>query len=92
LQGYLFPAGAGGFAAVYDVNGAACNFPPSPLPPGCTGEIARVTIYLNDVIPPGSDIEARRLRLILHEMGHGMGLTRHSPDLGLRDLALRYGW
>lgn len=92
LEGYVFPPGAGGFAAVYDVNRTACNYPPTPLPMGCTGEIAHADIYLNDAIPPGSDIEARRLRLILHEMGHALGLTRHSPDLGLADLAVRYGW
>jgi len=92
LKGYLFPAGAGGFAAVYDAAGAACNFPPSPLPVGCTGEIATVDIYLNDIIPPGTDIEARRERLMLHEIGHALGLTRHSPDLGITELAQRYGW
>jgi hypothetical protein len=92
LQGYLFPLNAGGFAAVYDAAGAACNFPPSPLPLNCTGEIASGDIYLNNVIPAGSDIEARRQRLILHELGHALGLTRHSPDLGIDQLALRYGW
>jgi hypothetical protein len=92
LKGYLFPAGAGGFAAVYDVNGVACNFPPSPVPVGCTGEIATADVYLNDIIPPGADIEARRERLVLHEIGHALGLTRHSPDLGIAQLAQRYGW
>ncbi|HXK33931.1 MAG TPA: hypothetical protein VNM91_07985 [Dehalococcoidia bacterium] len=92
LPGYVFPAGAGGFAAVYDVNGAACNYPPSPLPLNCTGEIAYANIYLNDAIPPGADIERRRLRLVLHEMGHGFGLTRHAPDLDITNLSARYGW
>jgi hypothetical protein len=92
LQGYLFPLGAGGFATVYDPQGLACNFPPSPLPVGCSGELARADIYLNDIIPAGADIEARRERLILHEMGHAMGLERHSPDLDIAHLAERYGW
>jgi hypothetical protein len=92
LDGYDFPQGAGGFATVYDVNGAACNYPPSPLPLNCSGEIATAQIWLNDGIPPGSDIEARRVRLILHELGHAMGLTRHSPDLDIKQLAARYGW
>jgi hypothetical protein len=92
LTGYAFPAGAGGFAAVYDANGAACNFPPSPLPVGCTGEIATVDVYLNDIIPAGTDIEARRERLLLHEFGHAMGLTRHAPTLDIDQLASRYGW
>jgi len=92
LNGYLFPAGAGGFAAVYDAAGVACNFPPSTLPLGCSGEIATAGVYLNDIIPPGSDIEERRLRLILHEIGHAMGLIRHSPDLDIAQLAQRYGW
>ncbi len=92
LKGYLFPAGAGGFAAVYDVHGTACNFPPSPLPLGCTGEIATADVYLNDIIPAGSDIETRRQRLMLHEMGHSLGLTRHAPDLDIAQLAQRYGW
>ena len=92
LKGYLFPAGAGGFAAVYDANGTACNFPPSPLPVDCTGEIAAADVYLNDIIPPGPDIEARRGRLLLHEFGHAMGLTRHAPTLNIEELALRYGW
>ena len=92
IRGYLFPAGAGGFAAVYDAQGAACNFPPSPLPVGCTGEIASADVYVNDIIPAGSDIEARRQRLVLHEIGHSLGLTRHSPDLGIDQLADRYGW
>lgn len=92
LAGYSFQPGVGGFAAVYDPAGVACNFPPSPLPERCSGEIASVLIYLNDAIPAGSDIEARRERLILHELGHGFGLTRHSPDLALDQLAVRYGW
>jgi hypothetical protein len=92
LQGYLFPTGAGGFATVYDAQDVACNFPPSPLPVGCSGEIARADIYLNDIIPAGADIEARRERLILHEMGHAMGLERHNPDLDVDQLAERYGW
>jgi len=92
LKGYLFPAGAGGFAAVYDAAGTACNFPPSPLPVDCTGEIATADVYLNDIIPPGPDIEARRERLLLHEFGHAMGLTRHAPTLDVPELAQRYGW
>ena len=92
LEGYVFQPGVGGFAAVYDSAGDACNFPPSPLPLNCTGEIAAANIYLNDIIPPGADIEARRDRLMLHELGHALGLTRHSPDLGIAQLALRYGW
>ena len=92
IKGYIFPFGAGGFATVYDENGLACNYPPSPLPLNCSGEIAEATIYLNDIIPQGPDIEARRERLILHEMGHAMGLTRHAPDLDIDELAQRYGW
>jgi hypothetical protein len=92
LKGYVFPIGAGGFATVYDSDGLACNYPPSTLPLNCSGEIAEATIYLNDIIPDGVDIEARRQRLILHELGHAMGLTRHSPDLDITDLAERYGW
>jgi len=92
LRGYLFPAGVGGFAAVYDANGTACNYPPSTLPLTCTGEIAKAEVYVNDAIPPGTDIEARRERLILHEVGHALGLTRHSPDPGVAQLAQRYGW
>jgi hypothetical protein len=70
LPGYTFQPGVGGFAAVYDADGNACNFPPSRLPLNCNGEVARADIYLNDIIPSGADIEARRLRLILHELGH----------------------
>ena len=92
MQGYNFPPGAGGFATVYDAAGLACNFPPSPLPLNCSGEIARSDIYLNDIIPAGPEVEARRGRLIVHEMGHAMGLTRHNPDLGIDQLASRYGW
>lgn len=92
LQGYAFQSGVGGFAAVYDADGVACNFPPSTLPLACSGEIARADIYLNDIIPAGADIEARRQRLVVHEMGHALGLTRHSPDLGIAQLAQRYGW
>ncbi len=92
LAGYVFPAGIGGFAAVYDTEGKACNFPPSPLPLNCSGEIAAVNIYLNDLIPPGWDIDVRRTQLVLHELGHAMGLTRHSPDLDIAQLAQRYGW
>ena len=92
LQGYNFPPGAGGFATVYDTAGVACNFPPSPLPMTCSGEIARSDIYLNDIIPAGQDLEGRRERLILHEVGHAMGLMRHAPDLGIGQLASRYGW
>jgi len=92
LSGYIFPMGAGGFAAVYDADGLACNYPPSSLPLNCSGEIARADIYLNDIIPPGPDIEARRERLLLHEIGHALGLTRHSPDLDVGSLVQRYGW
>lgn len=92
LRGYVFPVGAGGFATVYDADGAACNFPPSTIPLHCSGEIATVDIYLNDIIPPGPDIEVRRERLLLHEIGHGLGLTRHSPDFDAAMLAARYGW
>ena len=79
LRGYIFPFGAGGFATVYDADGLACNYPPSTLPVNCSGEIAQADIYLNDIIPDGPDIDARRNRLILHEMGHAMGLERHAP-------------
>lgn len=92
LRGYLFQTRVGGFAAVYDAEGRACNFPPSPLPVNCSGEIARAEIYLNDAIPPGPDIDERRLRLVMHELGHALGLTRHSPDPGADQLAARYGW
>jgi hypothetical protein len=92
VPGYAFEPGVGGFAAVYDAAGVACNFPPAAVPVGCSGEITTVDIYLNDIIPPGADIEARRDRLILHELGHGLGLTRHSPDLDVAQLAARYGW
>jgi len=92
LQGYVFQTAVGGFAAVYDADGSACNFPPSALPLGCSGEIARAEVYLNDIIPPGDDIEARRERLIVHELGHALGLTRHSAELGIEQLARRYGW
>lgn len=92
LRGYVFQPGVGGFAAVYDADGNACNFPPSPLPLNCSGEIARAEIYLNDIIPAGPDITERRERLILHELGHALGLTRHSPELGTGQLAQRYGW
>ncbi len=92
LPGYVFPPGAGGFAAVYDASGAACNYPPSPLPMNCTGEIAAANIFLNDLIPPGPELEARRERLMLHELGHALGLTRHSPDLETAALSERYGW
>ncbi|MEX2225018.1 MAG: hypothetical protein WEB52_01060 [Dehalococcoidia bacterium] len=92
LRGYRFQPGVGGFAAVYDADGTACNFPPSTVPVACSGEIASAQIYLNDIIPAGEDIEARRLRLILHELGHALGLTRHSPELGIPQLTQRYGW
>ena len=92
LPGYIFPLGAGGFASVYDADGTACNFPPSTLPLHCSGEIGSAEVYLNDIIPPGADIEARRERLVLHEMGHALGLTRHTPDTDAATLAARYGW
>jgi hypothetical protein len=92
LRGYVFQPGVGGFAAVYDSAGEACNFPPSPLPLNCSGEIARADIYLNDILPAGADIENRRVRLVLHELGHALGLTRHAPELGVAQLAQRYGW
>ena len=92
MQGYVFPPGAGGFTEVYDANGAACNFPPSPLPVNCSGEITTAEVYLNDIIPPGTDIEARRERLLLHEIGHALGLVRHAPNLDVPELAQRYGW
>ncbi len=92
MSGYTFAQGMGGFAAVYDADGYACNFPPSDLPLGCSGEIARADIYLNDIIPAGPDIESRRLRLVLHELGHAFGLERHAPDLEVAQLAQRYGW
>ncbi|MHB8514029.1 MAG: hypothetical protein ACYDCT_01410 [Dehalococcoidia bacterium] len=92
LPGYLFQPGVGGFATVYDANGTACNFPPAIVPEGCNGEITTAYVYLNDIIPPGADIETRRHNLILHELGHALGLTRHSPDLDISALAQRYGW
>lgn len=92
LDGYDFPQGAGGFATVYDAQGLACNYPPSTLPLNCSGEITRTEIWLNLAIPPGSDIEARRERLLVHELGHAMGLTRHAPTLDIGTLAQRYGW
>lgn len=92
LRGYDFPMGAGGFATIYDAEGKACNYPPSPLPLNCSGEITTTEIWLNQGIPAGGDIEARRVRLITHELGHALGLTRHSPDLDMGSLAQRYGW
>jgi hypothetical protein len=92
VPGYLYPWGVGGFTAVYDIDGAACNYPPATVPVNCNGEIAHAEIYLNDAIPQGWDIETRRERLVLHELGHALGLTRHSPDLDIAQLAARYGW
>ena len=92
LQGYRFQPGVAAFVAVYDVDGKACNFPPSSLPVNCNGEIARGDVYLNDAIVIDPEIEARRLRLVLHEFGHAMGLTRHSASLGVSELEARYGW
>src|SRR5205823_5507617 len=51
LPGYTFEPGVGGFAAVYDGDGVACNFPPSSIPQRCSGELAHAEIYLNDAIP-----------------------------------------
>jgi hypothetical protein len=92
LDGYDFPQGAGGFATIYDAAGVACNYPPSTLPLSCSGEITTAQIWLNQAIPAGSDIEARRVRLIQHELGHALGLTRHAPTLDIAALARRYGW
>jgi hypothetical protein len=92
LEGYRFQPGVAAFVAVYDAEGRACNFPPSPLPLNCNGEIARGDVYLNDAIEDGPDIEERRLRLVLHEFGHALGLTRHSSALGIDQLDARYGW
>jgi hypothetical protein len=92
LVGYRFEPGVAAFVAVYDAEGRACNFPPSPLPLNCSGEIARGDVYLNDSILPGDDIAERRLRLVLHEFGHAMGLTRHSSSLSVDYLEARYGW
>jgi hypothetical protein len=92
LAGYAFQPGVAAFVAVYDVEGRACNFPPSPLPLNCSGEIARGDVYLNDAIRPGDDVAERRVRLVLHELGHAMGLTRHSASLDVGYLERRYGW
>jgi hypothetical protein len=92
LPGYTFQPGVAAFVAVYDAEGEACNFPPSPLPLNCSGEIARGDVYINAVMRPGDDIEERRVRLLLHEFGHAMGLTRHSASLEEDVLAERYGW
>jgi hypothetical protein len=91
LPGYTFQPGVAAFVGVYDAEGTACNFPPSPLPMNCSGEIARGDVYIN-VTRPGDDIDERRVRLLLHEFGHAMGLTRHSSALGEDMLAQRYGW
>jgi hypothetical protein len=80
------------FAAVYDAAGEPCNFPPSPLPMRCSGQIATANIYLNDGLPPGADLEARRQRLVLHELGHALGLTRHAATTDVDALTARYGW
>ena len=79
-------------STIYDAAGVACNYPPSTLPLSCSGEITTAQIWLNQAIPAGSDIEARRVRLIQHELGHAMGLTRHAPTLDIAALARRYGW
>jgi hypothetical protein len=59
---------------------------------GCSGEIARADVYMQAELRPGDDIDERRVRLLLHEFGHAMGLTRHSSALGEDQLAQRYGW
>jgi hypothetical protein len=92
LVGYTFQPGVAAFVAVYDAQGRACNFPPSRLPLNCSGEIARGDVYVNAAMRPGDDIAERRVRLILHEFGHAMGLTRHSSSLEADQLAQRYGW
>jgi hypothetical protein len=92
LTGYTFQPGVVAFAAVYDTEGNACNFPPSPLPMGCSGELARADVYVQAQLRPGDDIDERRVRLLLHEFGHAMGLTRHSSSLEEGQLAQRYGW
>ena len=43
-------------------------------------------------IPPGAELEERRLRLLMHELGHALGLTRHSPAIDVAALTARYGW
>jgi len=91
LEGYAFQPGVAAFVAVYDAQGVACNFPPSPLPLRCSGELARGDVYIN-AMRPGEDIDERRVRLLLHEFGHAMGLTRHSSSLEEDQLAQRYGW
>jgi hypothetical protein len=92
LTGYTFQPGVAAFVAVYDADGKACNFPPSRLPLNCSGEIARGDVYVNAAMRPGDDIEERRVRLMLHEFGHAMGLTRHTSALDASQLAQRYGW
>jgi hypothetical protein len=51
------------------------------------GEIQGCDVYLNDAAPPSN-----RVDLLLHELGHALGLERHSADLGIAQLARRYGW
>lgn len=92
LQGYIFQPGVAAFVAVYDTEGKACNFPPSPLPVRCNGAIARGDVYINAAMRPGDDIGERRVLLLLHEFGHALGLTRHASSLNELELAQRYGW
>ena len=85
--------GAGGFATIYDAQGIACNYPPSPLPLNCSGEITTTEIWLNDDIPAGHDLEgAARTASSLHELGHAHGPDAARADLDVASLAQRYGW
>lgn len=90
VAGYVFPPGAGAFAAVRDARGVACNFPPSPLPESCDGEIAGADIYFNAAAAGATPDD--RSALARHEIGHALGLTRHSADIDAASLYARYGW